>query len=248
MAKNMALTIDNNYSPNFDVKKRLKNSVKFIIIHYTGMKKESEAISRLLDFNSKVSCHYFVKNNGNIIRMVPDSYLAWHAGKSKWKKFKSLNKYSIGIEINNPGHDCGYKSFSQKQVKSLLFLIKYLKKTFNIDRKNILGHSDIAPERKKDPGEKFPWSFLAKNKIINWHSLDLNRLKKLRKVRINKKLEQEFIRNLYKIGYCRISGCNREKSSKILTTAFQRKYRNQLIDGKIDHECFLISKNILKAN
>ena len=247
MAKNMALTIDNNYSPNFDVKKRLKNSIKFIIIHYTGMKKESEAISRLLDFNSKVSCHYFIKNNGNIIRMVPDSYSAWHAGKSKWKKFKSLNKYSIGIEINNPGHDYGYKSFSQKQVKSLLFLIKDLKKKFNVDRNNILGHSDIAPERKKDPGEKFPWSFLAKNKIINWHGLDLNRLKKLRKVRIKKKLEQSFIRNLYKIGYCRISFYNREKSNKILTTAFQRKYRNQLIDGKIDHECFLISKNILKA-
>jgi N-acetylmuramoyl-L-alanine amidase len=247
MAKNMALAIDNNYSPNFDVKKRLKNSIKFIIIHYTGMKKESEAISRLLDFNSKVSCHYFIKKDGDIVRMVPDIYTAWHAGKSKWKKFKSLNKYSIGIEINNPGHDHGYKSFGRKQVKSLLFLIKDLKKKFNIDKKNILGHSDIAPDRKKDPGEKFPWSFLAKNKIINWHSLDLNRLKKLRKVKINKKLEQAFIRNLYKIGYGRISGYNREKSNKILTTAFQRKYRNQLIDGKIDYECFLISKNILKA-
>ena len=92
------------------------------------MKKESEAISRLLDFNSKVSCHYFIKNKGNIIRMIPDSYIAWHAGKSKWKKFKSLNKYSIGIELSNPGHDYGYKSFNQKQIKSLLFLIKYLKK------------------------------------------------------------------------------------------------------------------------
>ena len=243
----MALLINNNYSPNFDIKKRLKNSIKFLIIHYTGMKKESEAISRLLDFNSKVSCHYFIKNNGNIIRMVPDSYTAWHAGKSKWKKFVSLNKHSIGIEINNPGHDHGYKSFSQKQVKSLLSLVKDLKKKFNIDKKNILGHSDIAPDRKKDPGEKFPWSILAKNNIISWHSLNLNELKKSRKVRINKKLEQAFIKNLYKIGYCRISKHSAEKSNKILTTAFQRKYRNQLINGKIDQECFLISKNILKA-
>ena len=243
----MALIINNNYSPNFDIKKRLKISIKFIIIHYTGMKKESEAISRLLDYNSKVSCHYFIKNNGNIIRMVPDSYTAWHAGKSKWKKFKSLNKHSIGIEINNPGHDHGYKSFSQKQVKSLLFLIKDLKKKFNIDNENVLGHSDIAPDRKKDPGEKFPWSILAKHKIINWHSLDLNELKKARKVRVNKKLEQVFIKNLYKIGYCRISQYSGEKSNKILTAAFQRKYRNQLINSKIDHECFLISKKILKA-
>ena len=243
----MALLTINNYSPNFDTKKRLKNSIKFIIIHYTGMKKESEAISRLLDYNSKVSCHYFIKNNGNVIRMVPDSYTAWHAGKSKWKKFKSLNKNSIGIEINNPGHDHGYKSFSQKQVKSLLFLIKDLKKKFNIDGENVLAHSDIAPDRKKDPGEKFPWLVLAKNNIIRWHSLDFNELKKSRKVRINKKSEQAFIKNLYKIGYCRISQHSEEKSNKILTTAFQRKYRNQLINGKIDHECFLISKNILKA-
>ena len=243
----MALIINNNYSPNFDIKKRPKNSIKFIIIHYTGMKKESEAIARLLDYNSKVSCHYFIKNNGNVIRMVPDSYKAWHAGKSKWKKFKSLNKHSIGIEINNPGHDHGYKSFSQKQVKSLLFLVKDLKKKFNIDNKNVLGHSDIAPDRKKDPGEKFPWSLLAKNNFIRWHSLDLDELKKLRKVRINKKLEQAFIKNLYKIGYCRISNQNRVNSDKTLTTAFQRKYRNQLINGKIDHECFLISKKILKA-
>ena len=243
----MALQINNNYSGNFDIKKRLKNSIKFLIIHYTGMKKESEAISRLLDFNSKVSCHYFVKNNGNIIRMVPDIYTAWHAGKSKWKRFRSLNNHSIGIEISNPGHDHGYKSFNQKQIKSLLSLIKDLKKKFNIDKNNILGHSDIAPDRKKDPGEKFPWSFLAKNKIINWHSLDLNDLKKLRKVRINKNYEQVFIKNLYKIGYCKISKHNWEKSNKILTIAFQRKYRNQLITGKIDQECFLISKNILKA-
>ena len=243
----MALIISNNYSVNFNIKKRLKNSIKFLIIHYTGMKKESEAISRLLDFNSKVSCHYFVKNNGNIIRMVPDIYTAWHAGKSKWKRFRSLNNHSIGIEISNPGHDHGYKSFNQKQIKSLLLLIKDLKKKFNIDKNNILGHSDIAPDRKKDPGEKFPWFLLAKNKIINWHSLDLNELKKSRKVRINKKLEQVFIKNLYKIGYCRISKHNIEKSNKILANAFQRKYRNQLITGKIDQECFLISKNILKT-
>ena len=179
--------------------------------------------------------------------MVPDIYTAWHAGKSKWKRFRFLNNHSIGIEISNPGHDHGYKSFNQKQIKSLLSLIKDLKKKFNIDKNNILGHSDIAPDRKKDPGEKFPWSFLAKNKIINWHNLDLNELKKLRKVRINKKLEQEFIKNLNKIGYCRISKHNREKSNKILTIAFQRRYRNQFINDKIDQECFLISKNILKA-
>ena len=243
----MALFIENNYSPNFDLKKRIKSSIKFIVIHYTGMKKESEAITRLLNIKSKVSCHFFIKNNGNIIRMVPESYTAWHAGKSKWKKYKSLNKNSIGIEINNPGHDHGYKKYNYKQIKSLVSLIKYLKKKFNIDKKNILGHSDIAPDRKKDPGEKFSWSFLAKNNIINWHNLDLSKLKRLRKNRVNIKSEQKFIKNLYKIGYCKISSLNKKRSNKILTTAFQRRYRNQLINGKIDQECFLISENILKA-
>ncbi|WP_440930215.1 N-acetylmuramoyl-L-alanine amidase [Candidatus Pelagibacter sp.] len=243
----MALFIENNYSPNFDFKKRTKSSIKFIIIHYTGMKKESDAISRLLDVKSKVSCHYFIKNNGNLIRMVPESYIAWHAGKSKWKKFISLNKHSIGIEISNPGHDHGYKSFNQKQIKSLLSLIKDLKKKFNINKKNILGHSDIAPDRKKDPGEKFSWPFFAKNNIINWHNLDLSKLKRLRKNRVNKKLEQIFIKNLYKIGYCKISNLSEKKSNEILTIAFQRRYRSQLINGKIDQECYLISENVLKT-
>ena len=247
MAKNKALIIYNNYSPNFDVKKRSNKSVKFLIIHYTGMKKESEAISRLLNINSKVSCHYFVKNNGNIIRMVPDNYTAWHAGKSQWKKFRSLNKYSIGIEINNPGHDYDYKPFNHRQIKSLISLIKNLRKKFNINKNKILGHSDVAPDRKKDPGEKFPWSYLAKIKMVNWHDLDPIELKKFRKAIIDKKLEQEFIKNLYKIGYCKINSTSEQKSKKILTTAFQRRYRNQLVNGKIDHECFLISKNILKA-
>ena len=103
--------------------------------------------------------------------MVPDLYIAWHAGKSSWKNYNSLNKHSIGIEINNPGHQLNYKKYSSKQIKSLLSLSKYLIKKYNIKKKNILGHSDIAPNRKKDPGEKFPWKYLAKNKISFWHSL-----------------------------------------------------------------------------
>ena len=99
----MWLKITNNYSPNFSKVKRPKNQIKFIIIHYTGMRKESAALKRLCDQKSKVSAHYFIKRNGNILRLVPDLYEAWHAGKSNWKKFKSLNKNSIGIEIQNSG-------------------------------------------------------------------------------------------------------------------------------------------------
>ena len=101
----------NNYSPNFDRKKRVPNQIKFLIFHYTGMKSEVDAINKLTDYKSKVSSHYFIKNNGKVINLVPDLYTAWHAGISSWQKFKSINKYSIGIEINNSGHNFKYKIF-----------------------------------------------------------------------------------------------------------------------------------------
>ena len=124
-----------NYSPNFKKIKRKPNQIKFIIFHYTGMKKESEAIKRLTDIKSKVSCHYLIKNNGEIVALVPDLYEAWHAGVSSWKKFKSLNKYSIGIEISNPGHDYHYKKFSKKQIQSLKRLSQFLIKKYRINQK-----------------------------------------------------------------------------------------------------------------
>ena len=111
-----------NYSPNFNSKKRNFKQIKFIIFHYTGMKKESEAINRLTEIQSEVSCHYLVKNNGEIIKMVPDLYVAWHAGISSWKNISSLNNNSIGIEISNSGHEFNYKKFSKKQIKSILIL------------------------------------------------------------------------------------------------------------------------------
>ena len=100
-----------NYSPNFNRKKRLKKQIKFIIIHYTGMKKESDSINRLTDIQSQVSSHYLIKNNGNIMTLVPNLFIAWHAGRSSWGNFNSLNKDSIGIEISNPVHQFNYKKY-----------------------------------------------------------------------------------------------------------------------------------------
>ena len=240
----MKLTL--NFSPNFDVKKRKKSEIKFIIFHYTGMKSEKKAIHKLLDYNSKVSCHYSIKNNGEIIKMVPEIYQAWHAGISSWKKFKSLNKNSIGIEITNPGHEFKYKKFSKKQISSIIKLTKYLVKTFKINSKSILGHSDIAPDRKLDPGEKFPWAFLSKNKIGMWHNLNQNKIKKERQLKISTPLKLKFINNLFKIGYPRSSKINKNKYNKIITFAFQRRFRQELVNGKIDKECLLISENLIK--
>ena len=190
-----------NYSPNFSLPKRSKNQIKFIILHYTGMKKETLAIKKLCNSNSKVSAHYFIKNNGKLLNFVPDLYEAWHAGKSSWKTYKFLNKYSIGVEINNTGHNHGYRKFKKKQIFTLNKLLRYLIEKYNINYKNILGHSDIAPDRKKDPGEKFPWKYLAKKKIGIWHSLDESKLLKSRGLKINKLEKKIYINNLIKIGY-----------------------------------------------
>ena len=236
-----------NYSLNFDVKKRRTKEIKFIIFHYTGMKKENQAINQLTNSKSKVSSHYLIKNNGEILTLVPDLYIAWHAGQSCWKKYKSINKYSIGIEISNPGHENSYKQFKKKQIKSIYKLTKYLIKKYKIKQNFILGHSDIAPDRKKDPGEKFPWKYLSKNKIGYWHNLNEKKLFKNRNQKVDIFDKEKFIKNLYKIGYPRNIFFNKDKYLKLLTTAFQRRFRQELVNGIIDQECFAISKNLIKS-
>ena len=235
-----------NYSPNFDIKKRKFEQIKFIIFHYTGMKNDKEAINRLTDVKSKVSSHFLIRDNGKIITLVPELYISWHAGISSWQNYKSLNKHSIGIEISNPGHDNKYKKFSKKQIQSILKLSKYLIKKYKIKNKFILGHSDIAPLRKKDPGEKFPWKHLSKNNVGLWHDLNEKKLFKTRELKVYKYQEINFLKNLYKIGYSRVLNKDKNKNIKLLIKAFQRRFRQTLINGKIDQECLLISKNIAK--
>ena len=230
-----------NYSPNFNKKKRNSRDIKFIIFHYTGMKRENDAINLLTSFNSKLSSHYFIKKNGEILTLVPDLYVAWHAGVSAWKKYNFLNQNSIGIEISNPGHQLGYKKFSSKQINSLIKLSRFLIKKYKINKKNILGHSDVAPLRKKDPGEKFPWEYLAKKNIGYWHNLNKNKLIKARNKKCNKILKSKFFTYLYKIGY---SKNYKNQNEKLLIKAFQRRFRPHLINGIIDQECLLLSKNL----
>ena len=235
-----------DYSLNFGLPKRSKKKIKFVVLHYTGMRNEFSAIKRLQNAKSKVSSHYLIKKNREITTLVPDLYEAWHAGVSSWKNYKSLNKNSIGIEITNPGHQFGYRNFSKKQIYSLEKLLKYLIKKFKIKKECILGHSDISPNRKKDPGEKFPWQRLAKKRLAWWHNLDPKKTKKFRKIRALSKFDKtEFIQNLYKIGYKKLKGLQLYKNEIFLTKAFQRRFRQDLVDGKIDKECLIISNNLL---
>ena len=237
--------INNNYSPNFNLPKRPKQKIKFVILHYTGMKNERLAIKKLCDEKSKVSAHYFIKRNGEIINLVPDLYEAWHAGKSRWKNLKSLNKYSIGIEIQNQGHYNKYEKFSSKQIISVKKVLRKIIKKYRVKKNNILGHSDIAPERKKDPGEKFPWKKLAKSNLAIWHKLIDRKIYNLRSIKLSKKDENIFLKNLYLIGYSKIKELDSDMNKKLLFSSFQRRFRQSLINGKSDQECYLISKNLL---
>ena len=229
-----------NYSPNFYIKKRSISKVKYLIFHYTGMKSENGAIRKLTDKNSKVSCHYFIKKNGEIVKMVPDLYIAWHAGISSWKKDKFLNSKSIGVEVSNPGHEHGYKHFNTKQVKSIIKLSKTLKKRYNIKNENILGHSDISPLRKKDPGEKFPWKILYKKKLCQWHNINERNCKKFRKIKLDNKIN--FYKLLFKFGYKPTN--NFYEKIKIYKN-FQRRFRPELISSIIDKECYAILKSLI---
>jgi N-acetylmuramoyl-L-alanine amidase len=236
---------DSFYSPNFDKKKRSKDSIKIIVIHYTGMQSERESLSRLCSPKSKVSSHFVISQNGRVYRLVQDNQIAWHAGKSCWGKYKNLNKKSIGIELVNKGHRFGYSNFKEKQLLSLIKICKSLINKYKIKKINIVGHSDIAPLRKIDPGEKFPWKRLANNGIGNWHRCKPSLLRKYRNLKILEKRDKiEFIKNINKIGYC----FSIKKKSFFIKTikSFQRHYRKELINGLLDKECLIIAQNLSK--
>jgi len=230
-----------NYSPNFDPNKRDKNKIKYLIYHYTGMKNDRLAIKKLTGSNSNVSCHYYITASGKLIQIVPDLYAAWHAGKSNWRKYKSLNYNSIGIEVSNPGHEHGYRKFNDNQIKSLIKISKYLIKKYKIQKKNILGHSDIAPLRKIDPGEKFPWKLLYKKKIGIWHNVNNNKIKLSSNKRLKCNLDK-FKKYLNKIGY-KIEYSDPYQLRKLIKV-FQMRFRPELVNGKLDFECYMIAKSL----
>ncbi len=150
-------------SPNFNERKSL--GIKFIIIHYTALKNSNEAISYLCDSKNKVSSHYLISQNGDIYLLVDEKFRAWHAGESFWDKYTDINSLSIGIELDFSNHKINNK-YSKKMINSLMKLVKILSKKYKIKKNNILGHSDIAPFRKKDPGPKFPWKTLINSNLI----------------------------------------------------------------------------------
>tara|TARA_B100001057_G_C22594897_1_gene850470 strand:+ start:80 stop:790 length:711 start_codon:yes stop_codon:yes gene_type:complete len=225
-----------NLSPNFTKKKRQIKEIKFVIIHYTGMQSEIESIKRLKNPKSRVSCHYLINREGRITQMVKDTNIAWHAGKSRWKKYLNLNKNSLGIELVNKGHQFGYQSFSRKQIASLVYLCTSLKKKYFIKKENFLGHSDISPLRKNDPGEKFPWKKLNSYNFGKWYKA--SKIKNLKKTDQMKVL---FFKNLRKLGYRYLSVYNKNSKNIKIIKSFQQHYLPDNVTGKIDEKTYKIS-------
>ena len=200
------------------------------------------SIKRLLNPKHEVSCHYLIDRKGKILRMVNESFIAWHAGKSKWKNFINLNKNSIGIELVNKGHEFGYENFTNMQINSLIQLCLILKRKYNIKSSNIVGHSDIAPFRKMDPGEFFPWKKLNKNNLGIWYKkINLN-IKNLN----DDKIEKLFFKNLYKIGYRYFNKNKKSKKDFLIIKAFQRRFLPNQVTGIIDQKTYKISHFLAK--
>jgi len=231
------MIIKTSYSVNSSKTVRKNKDIKLIVIHYTGMQSKIESIKRLSNPKHKVSCHYLIDRKGQILKMVDDNKAAWHAGQSKWKNYNNLNKYSIGIELVNKGHEFGYEKFTISQVNNLIKLCQNLKKKYKIKNSNIVGHSDIAPLRKQDPGEKFPWQKLQKKKIGIWYKKLQSKSVKLS----DKKVKKLFFKNLFKIGYRYFDKNRRTEKDIFLIEAFQRRFLPNKVTGKIDQKTFKIS-------
>lgn len=205
-------------SPNFDDRTL---PVTMLVLHYTGMPDAASAIARLTDPAAKVSAHYVVAEDGQILRLVPEEKRAWHAGKSHWRGIDDVNSASVGIEIVNPGHEFGYRPFPEVQIDALIPLVAGIVARHAITRGNVVGHSDIAPARKQDPGELFPWYRLAK--------LRLALPRPAKNLMDPHWSDAGFLLALERFGYD-------VTDPLAATVAFQRRFRPELIDGTIDGE------------
>lgn len=206
-------------SPNFDARTL---PISMVVLHYTGMIDGASAINRLADPEAKVSAHYVVAEDGQIIRMVDEANRAWHAGRSWWRGISDVNSASVGIEIVNPGHEFGYRPFPDAQIEAVIRLVAGIVARYGITRGNVVGHSDVAPARKDDPGELFPWHRLAK--------LRLALPRPTKNLMDPHWSDAGFLLALERFGYDVTDG-------PAAVRAFQRRFRPELMDGIIDGEC-----------
>jgi N-acetylmuramoyl-L-alanine amidase len=203
-------------SPNWDERKL---PVSMVVLHYTGMQTAAEALARLCDPEVKVSAHYLIDEDGAVVSLVPEEKRAWHAGRSFWRGITDVNSASVGIELVNPGHEWGYRPFPEAQMEALLPLLADIIERHNIARANVVGHSDVAPARKLDPGELFDWPRLAKLKL----ALPIPQAK----MNLLYDNPGAFYLALERFGYDIADG-------RAAIRAFERRWRPNKIEGEID--------------
>ena len=203
-------------SPNWNERKL---PVTMVVLHYTGMKTAAQALERMCDPAAEVSAHYMIDEDGTVTRLVPEDKRAWHAGRSSWRGVTDINSASIGIELVNPGHEWGYRPFPDAQMEALAPLLADVVKRHDVPRANVVGHSDIAPARKTDPGELFDWDLLARLRL----ALPKPKLK----MRLLFDNEGAFFLALERFGYD-IS------DPAAAVRAFERRWRPHRITGEVD--------------
>lgn len=223
-------------SPNFDSRRAPPD---MLVLHYTGMESAQAAISRLCDPQAKVSAHYVVDEDGSILRLVPEERRAWHAGQGSWQGEADCNAASIGIEIVNPGHDFGYRDFPEPQLAAVVELISDIRSRWTIPNGRIIGHSDLAPARKQDPGELFPWKRLAAEGHGLWFEPAPERISALGAPLGpgDDGLGVIVLRaGLHRLGYALQPGGDFDEETRLAVTAFQRHWRPAQVDGVADGE------------
>tara|TARA_B100001964_G_C14162324_1_gene567375 strand:+ start:323 stop:1072 length:750 start_codon:yes stop_codon:yes gene_type:complete len=234
--------IETYKSPNFN--ERIENEqLRYLILHYTAMKSCQEALEYMCKKESKVSAHFLISKKGEIFYLVDLKKRAWHAGKSYWKGLINLNSSSIGIEIDNSGHHIFNENYNYLQIQSLCKLVKNIIEEYKIMPENVLGHSDIAPFRKIDPGEKFPWNKLNENKLSYTPKI-ISKVEedKSSKIKTNDKNKykegKEILSMLGMIGYDTRGVKVEDLKFKLLIQAYQRHHRQSNVFGDIDRETF----------
>ncbi len=220
------MTIADRPSPNFDPRPA-GGGIDLLILHYTGMRTALEALERLCDPAAKVSAHYLIDEDGTVARLVAEQHRAWHAGVSSWRGRRDINAASIGIELVNPGHEFGYRPFPEAQMAALEVLARGILARHPVPARHVLGHSDVAPLRKQDPGERFDWPRLARAGIGLWPDFAATGVAATL---------ADTQAALAAIGYaCPQSGAL-DAETAAAVTAFQRHYRPERCDGALDAE------------
>ncbi len=229
------MSIRRRLSPNCDARPAAARP-RLLIFHYTGMKTEEAALAQLCNASSRVSAHYFVSAQGEVWQLVADEQRAWHAGESFWDGIKDVNGHSLGIEIANPGHQFGYTPFPEAQMTAVENLAAMLVRRYQIAPRYVLGHSDVAPERKQDPGEKFNWPRLARAGIGLWHPPEPP------SAPLANSNPAPLRARLAAFGYRVEQG-----REHIALTAFQRHFRPERVDGLMDQSSLNQLESILRA-